>query len=731
MKQILCFVLALIMVCGSFILTASADGMKAVHCAEQSFTVTIPSDKSAEWVENYGLRISVESPGYVPYIEVWRRTGDDRFKNPTNYLNNVYREYMEDKYNNNVGTNPASYIEIGGKELLGAHYHYVANGNNLIVSVFIEIREDGDVEYLAKYAANNPDETLAVLDDVVRYYTPDGAEPVPQPQPATSAIALEDVICEEQMYTTKMPAGLSYTWQDNGLRIWGETEGYVPNVQIWVRDSKLNDPEKYMYETYTDYMKETYGDRLIGSVQFESYETGGKQLMGVSYIYKGSNSGATINQLHLVEIRDDADVEYNARYLNEEKDATLEILDVAVRYYHPGLEPVPVTPVNTAPAPASSGRKLNPNRSGGTAPAATKEPAPAATQAPTPAPTKAPPTQQLKTAPVKPIVAKTVPYKDGRFYMNLPEGWKIMTQSEFMTFCFKAWDPANPNRTIFFFMKMEPFLKSQAAKDAYKRVNDSLGGQSLYAFSAEAPVMESCTLQGLLDSIPQVYSFCDKFYDSGMTVNPEVLPQMKNVSVIEKKASNLPAPPTCKENVIGRITFDDYLGQKCEGLVTAQPTDSMSYDFFGVDGWPYTVYLFMGVTSPLGEMAELEPVLTECLGSFGFEQNYVKQAIGVSNAETQALLAQAKTMQAAHDAMVEAWYAREKSHDIEFQKWSDAFMGYDRLYDSSTGEVYLADTGFYDSYDLHRYEYTNSNLQLVDSSSQDYYLKGADYYISK
>ena len=92
MKQFLCFVLALIMACSSFILTASADGMKAVHCAEQSFTVSIPSEKSAEWVENYGLRISVESPGYVPYIEVWRRTGDDRFKNPTNYLNNVYRE---------------------------------------------------------------------------------------------------------------------------------------------------------------------------------------------------------------------------------------------------------------------------------------------------------------------------------------------------------------------------------------------------------------------------------------------------------------------------------------------------------------------------------------------------------------------------------------------------------------------------------------------------------------
>ena len=530
------------------------------------------------------------------------------------------------------------------------------------------------------------------------------------------------------MYTTKMPAGLSYTWQDSGLRIWGETEGYVPNVQIWVREKKLSDPAKYMYETYTDYMKETYAERLVAVTQHEVYETGGKQLTGVSYVYKG-NSGATINQVHLVEIREDGDVEYNARYLNEQRDATLAILDTAVRYYHPGLEPVPITPAKSAPA--SSGRKLNPRGSGSTAPAATKEPAPATTQAPTPVPTKAPPTQQLKTAPVKPIVAKTVPYKDGRFYMNLPEGWQIMTQSEFMTFCFKAWDPANPNRTIFFFMKLEPFLKSWEAKNAYKQVNDSLGGQSLYAFSADAPVMESCTLQGFLDSIPQVYSFCDKYFDTGLTISPGVLPQMQNTSIIEKKASNLPAPAACKENVIGRVTFEDYLGQKCEGLVTAQPTDSMSYDFFGTDGWPYTVYLFMGVTSPLGELTELEPVLTECLGSFGFEESYVKQAIGVSNAETQALLAQAKTMQAAHDAMVDAWYAREKSHDIAFQKWSDAFMGYDRLYDSSTGEVYLADTGFYDSYDLHRYEYTNSNLQLVDSSSQDYYLKGADYYISK
>ncbi len=58
-------------------------------------------------------------------------------------------------------------------------------------------------------------------------------------------------------------------------------------------------------------------------------------------------------------------------------------------------------------------------------------------------------------------------------------------------------------------------------------------------------------------------------------------------------------------------------------------------------------------------------------------------------------------------------------------------MGYDRLYDADTGEVYLAELGFYEQYDLHRDEYAKSNLRLVDKGSQKYYLKGADYYITK
>ena len=139
----------------------------------------------------------------------------------------------------------------------------------------------------------------------------------------------------------------------------------------------------------------------------------------------------------------------------------------------------------------------------------------------------------------------------------------------------------------------------------------------------------------------------------------------------------------------------------------------------------------MGVTAPVGELEEIEPALTECLGSFGFESSYVQQAIGLSNEQTRQLKEQLRQIEAAHDAMMQAWYAREQAHDIAFQKLSDSIMGYDRLYDSSTGEIYRADLDFYDSYNLNRYEYSNSNLQRIDSSSQQYYLQGVDYYITK
>ena len=95
------------------------------------------------------------------------------------------------------------------------------------------------------------------------------------------------------------------------------------------------------------------------------------------------------------------------------------------------------------------------------------------------------------------------------------------------------------------------------------------------------------------------------------------------------------------------------------------------------------------------------------------------------------LLGIGRQMDNARSAMNIAWERRQATYDILSQKNSDAILGYDRLYDSETGEIYRAESGFYDSYDLHRNEYSNPNLQLIDDQSKQYYLNGIDYYITR
>ncbi len=50
------------------------------------------------------------------------------------------------------------------------------------------------------------------------------------------------------------------------------------------------------------------------------------------------------------------------------------------------------------------------------------------------------------------------------------------------------------------------------------------------------------------------------------------------------------------------------------------------------------------------------------------------------------------------------WEMRNKSQDIISQKQSDATLGYERVYDTETNEIYRAINGFMDVYDGKRYQ---------------------------
>ena len=133
----------------------------------------------------------------------------------------------------------------------------------------------------------------------------------------------------------------------------------------------------------------------------------------------------------------------------------------------------------------------------------------------------------------------------------------------------------------------------------------------------------------------------------------------------------------------------------------------------------------------LDDFSELEPVLLRCLTSFDLTSGYVQKTQQNVADQTDAILAAGRNMQAAYDSYNAAWSNRQTGYDIISQKNSDATLGYERLYDSVSGEVYRAEAGFYEKYDLHRDEYANRNLQKIDSSSEQYYLQSVDYYITR
>ena len=520
------------------------------------------------------------------------------------------------------------------------------------------------------------------------------------------------ISCPQQGFSTLCDANYSWEWNDDtGIAIYPESYGKIPYVLIyWTRDGGSSNPEGYFADELTPQMKAEYGDRLIEIGEYHMYTVADVEMPGQAYVYLVQD--VPVVMLRLFDLRWGGNVGYTVKHIQGDSDAALGALARAVAYFQPDANYYANGGQTEPGAQPPSGGQTEP----GTQPSAGGADAGGL--------------QGYTVTPSRPIVTGTANYSDGRFSIDLPLGWQILTTGEYADFSFRAWDPDAPDRCIVFFNKMQPFLKSQAAKSWYQQMGP-LGGD-YYVMLGNCPVMEELTLPCFLQQLGDVKALCQKYHASGAALDPAVVPVFYDLQILETMPSGIPAAPSCGDNRFARIAFTSERGAACEGLVTAQPTwtGDYNYDTGGVDVWPYTVYNFMSVTAPVGEMAELEPILTQCLNSFTYTDSYLRAAQQAAAEETSALLSMSQSMQAAYDAYNSAWSQRQTSYDVQSQKYSDATLGYERLYDPDTQEVYRAETGFYDSYDLHRGEYAHSNLQRVDDSTADYYLRGVDYYIT-
>ncbi len=302
---------------------------------------------------------------------------------------------------------------------------------------------------------------------------------------------------------------------------------------------------------------------------------------------------------------------------------------------------------------------------------------------------------------------KYTEFNNGLVKLKIPDGWKVDVIGDYIHYTVKVYDPNKPTYQFFFNLKTEGYNKSEAAKNWQQKFypNDIF---------AKNPVIATKDTEG----------FYKIFNELGPLNNTSTFtfPVLTDFTVVENLGKGM------YDGDILRATFKDQDGNDAEGLFTAYVYDAGPYyvseDFFStnqVDIYFLNVYDTIFITAPKDEFINWEETLSTIASSLEFTDTFISGF----NSEQDAVMKNFQNIRTIcnqiTDGIMDSWEKRNASFDIMSQKQSDATLGYERVYDTETNEVYKAYNGFTDDYDGKRYK----------SVSDDMYTKGISGYIEK
>ena len=296
-------------------------------------------------------------------------------------------------------------------------------------------------------------------------------------------------------------------------------------------------------------------------------------------------------------------------------------------------------------------------------------------------------------------------YATDVFSMKKPKGWTVQAGGEGIYYAIRVVDPENDNNQIFLMLKIQPILKSQSAKKAWQDYAILAGTQ--YNLFSKAPVLESATTEGFFQVFGDVSSFINNI-DPGLASFK--FPTFNNFTKLEESESQAMLKSVAMDSKILRATFTGSKGEAGEGMFLATVVNFGNTYQMGVDMGYYMIYDITAITSKKDEFIDYQDILMKCANSIEFTDSYVNKTIDDSNAQTQKSLQINAQIQASFDSYMNAWENRSKTYDIMSQKQSDATLGYERVYDTDTGEIYKAYNGFTDDYDGKRYKSVTDDM---------------------
>ncbi len=298
-------------------------------------------------------------------------------------------------------------------------------------------------------------------------------------------------------------------------------------------------------------------------------------------------------------------------------------------------------------------------------------------------------------------------YTTNEFSIKKPKGWKVDTIGDYIHYTIKVYNPDNPLYQFFLNMKTEGYNKSEDAKRWQQKyyANDMFAKTSVIATK-------------------DTLGFYKIFNDLGTLNNTAAFtfPTLTDFTVSENLG---------KGSLGGdmlRATFKDANGKEGEGIFTAYVYDVGTYYVSEniisgkqIDIQYLNVYDTIFITTPKDEFIDWEDILNTICSSLDFTDTFINGF----NQQQDAVMKNFQQIRAIgneiSDGIMDSWNKRNTSFDIMSQKQSDATLGYERVYDTETNEIYKAYNGFNDEYDGERYK----------AVTDDMYLKKTSGYIEK
>jgi len=292
-------------------------------------------------------------------------------------------------------------------------------------------------------------------------------------------------------------------------------------------------------------------------------------------------------------------------------------------------------------------------------------------------------------------------WTDGAVSMNLPAGWNVYTGGECATKSILARDPLSELKQVFYFSEAGPVYTSQERK-VWDYNYRQMGGYEMPWF--ESPVVNPLTAENYLVNFSSLA--LTSFFQQAF---PQV-PIMTEVRIVSKEEIvNKPDYATDAQLIRAEFQQNNKSGEGYFYIITAD---------IGM-GWGYGM-IFIGITAPKGLLDLITPSLEGSLESYNISQAYVSACIQAQNKAAAGALEAGKILSQTSDTIMDVWENKLESEQRMSEKQTDATLGYSRLYNPETDEVYEVTPEFYDYYQDHGNEFEKNYLEELPDGKWSY-----------